>query len=188
MTRSSRDTIADKNRLIARIQNFNVVMSRSCNNCFHSKKRCIVFSDFFRRCSECVRLSRTCSFVTFDLDWNKLIDAIDRIEREETNARVKVFEMFTRLNRLEKQKKLFRSKVEKFLQFDVQIGEKLKAQEQKKEKKRHKIINDQRLLNLKTQNLFDFFFDLSAFQLEFLNQFSVDETVESLLSSFSNVS
>ena len=116
------------------------------------------------------------------------MDAIDRIEREEADARVKVFEMFARLNRLEKQKKLLRFRAGKFLQSDVQTVEELKAQEQKKEEERQRVTNDQRLLNLKTQDLFDFSFGLFVSQLEFLNQLLVGGTAESLPSSFSNVS
>ena len=186
MARPSRDSTADKNRLAIRIQNSGAVMPRPCNNCSRSKKKCIVSSDSSRRCSECVRLSRTCSFVTSDLDWNKLVDATDRIEREEAEARAKVSEMFARLNRLEKQKKLLRSKAGKFLQSDVQTVEELEAQEQKEEEERQQVTNDQRLLNLEAQDLFDSSFGLSGSQLDFLGQFPAGETVEPLPSSSSN--
>jgi hypothetical protein len=49
-----------------------------------------------------MRLSRFCSFITSDLDWNKLVKTTDRIEREEAETRARVSKIFARLNRLEK--------------------------------------------------------------------------------------
>lgn len=155
MASRRRDSTADKNRLVERILSFGFEMPRPCNRCSRSKKKCVILSKSARCCGECVRLGRSCSFVTPDLDWDKLVDATNRIEREEAETRARVSELFARLNRLEKQKNLLRSHAGKFLQSDLQTVEELEKQEEEEERNRRETENDQRLLTLESIDLFN---------------------------------
>ncbi|QSS50757.1 hypothetical protein I7I53_05887 [Histoplasma capsulatum var. duboisii H88] len=130
-------------------------MPRPCNHCSLSGKKYVISSETACRCSECVRSGCSCSFVTSDLDWNKLVVAIDRVEHEEAETRARVSKLFTQLNHLEKQKKLLRSHAGKFLQSDMTTVEKLEKEEQEEKEKHEKALNNQLLLSQEMDNLFN---------------------------------
>ncbi|QSS53701.1 hypothetical protein I7I53_01039 [Histoplasma capsulatum var. duboisii H88] len=130
-------------------------MPRPCNCCSLSGKKCVISSETARCCSECVRSGHSCSFMTLDLDWNKLVVAIDRVEHEEAETRARVSELFAWLNCLEKQKKLLRSCAGKFLQSDMTTVEELEKEEQEEKEKHEKALNDQLLLSQEMDDLFN---------------------------------
>ncbi|QSS50319.1 hypothetical protein I7I53_10964 [Histoplasma capsulatum var. duboisii H88] len=130
-------------------------MPRPCNCCSLSGKKCVISSETARHCSECVRSGRSCSFMTSDLDWNKLVVAVNHIEHEEAETRARVSELFTQLNHLEKQKKLLHSHAGKFLQSDMTTVEELEKEEQEEKEKHEKALNDQLLLSREMDDLFN---------------------------------
>ncbi|QSS50729.1 hypothetical protein I7I53_05845 [Histoplasma capsulatum var. duboisii H88] len=130
-------------------------MPHPCNRCSLSGKKCVISSETACRCSECVRSGHSCSFMTSDLDWNKLVVAINHVEHEEAETHARVSELFARLNCLEKQKKLLRSRAGKFLQSDMTTVEELEKEEQEEKEKHEKALNDQLLLSREMDNLFN---------------------------------
>ncbi|QSS49023.1 hypothetical protein I7I53_09268 [Histoplasma capsulatum var. duboisii H88] len=130
-------------------------MPRPCNRCSLSGKKCVISSETACCCSECVCSDHSCLFVTSDLNWNKLVVAIDCIECEEAETHARVSELFAQLNCLEKQKKLLHSRAGKFLQSDMMTVEELEKEEQEEKEKHEKALNDQLLLSWEMDDLFN---------------------------------
>lgn len=168
--------ITDKNYLIKCISLFDFKMPHLCNCCSHSKKKCIILLKFICHYDEGVHLDRFYSFMTFDLNWDKLVDAINCIKCEEAETCAHVSELFTCLNHLEKQKKLLCFCADKFLQSDLQTVEELEKQEKEEERNHCEAENDQCLLTLKSINLFNVIFDSLTFNDLSLLDFSVSDS------------
>lgn len=154
MARRVRDQHADRVALLRRIKDFGSIMPRPCNRCRTSNRECIVSKDS-KRCHHCVAQGKSCSFITSDLDWDKLVSASNRLEREEEELNERMAAMFARLNRIKKQRRLLQSRAGKFLQSDLRTVEELESQEEREEESRRQLENDQRLVSLEMDQLFD---------------------------------
>lgn len=103
------------------------------NRCSHFDKECVVDSSSKSgRYSECVCSTKRCdiSDLVSEIDWNKLVQAADRIEREKAKVRSEIAQMssfFACLSRLEKQKKLLPARAGEFLRSNIQTVEELDA-------------------------------------------------------------
>lgn len=93
-----------------------------------------------------------------------------------------------RLNRLDRQEEFLKKRADKFLQSDVDSLEKLKKLKEKKNKQRETQTVQEREVERLLATIDDDLFDLFDSQLEFLDQFFVEEIAESRLANFANAS
>lgn len=156
-------------------------MSHSCNCCLKNKREYIV-SKKFRKCHHCINQRKLCSFIIFDLNWNKLISASNHLEQKKEKLNKHIINIYAYLNQIKKQHHLLQSRAEKFLQKNIKIVKKLKITEFRDQTVIVQIENDQYLLSLKFAKLFDFSFkSVNLSDLNFLNssQISISESSSS---------
>ncbi|KAL4958602.1 uncharacterized protein BDV14DRAFT_186414 [Aspergillus stella-maris] len=132
-----------KRNLKRRIEESGFDMVVRCTRCSQLDKEC-VRSDDSSRCNECIRSRRKCveSEPSFsDSEWRRLVAAQTKLRGREREERDKIralmaslSEANARLDRLQRQEDLLRSRAGDFISRDIKEIEELEALEEKERK------------------------------------------------------
>ena len=131
--------------LAQRIESRGVEMS-PCSLCEKTNRTCLV-SEGSSRCSECVRRGQKCDVEGIPAgDWLSLEREEERLNTEEAKATATMIETSARLARLQKQKKLLRSRARDMLRRGLKTLDELDAAEEAERLERERASRETNVL------------------------------------------